>query len=242
MKAGLLALPFWSGDKVAAMRAARLVADLEPRFNEQFDFLFLARFDCTHDMETVNHVASKFAVHTYINRHRRGTGWPFGCNELFFGLLDYVYTQRLAGKIPEYKFILNFEGDSCPLRRDWLLRIEEAWDMAKVKVLGPMVPPGPPETGGKHINGNACYSADMEFLHHMARRLGGCSPAGGFDWILAPVFQKLGWANCPAMRSWWHCPPQIAESILQLQREDVVFLHGDKTESVHGIIRKQHSL
>lgn len=242
MKTGLLALPFWNGDKEAAMRVARLVADLEPNFNDQFDFLFLARFDCTHDMDTVRHVATKFSVQTYINRNRRGVGWPFGCNELFFGLLDYVYTMRLAGKIPEYKFILNFEGDSCPLRRDWLARLDEEWDKAKVKVCGPLVPPGPPETGGTHINGNAMYSADMEFLHHLARKIGGCNPAGGFDFLLAPMFRKMGWANCPAMRSHWHCGSVPAEAFEALQREGVCFLHGPKDDSGIKFVRKQNGI
>lgn len=242
MKRGIVSITFWERDKAAAMKIARLIADLEPTFNEQVDFLFLSRFDCAHDAETVNYVARKFATHTYINKNRRGVGWPFSCNECFFGLLDWVYTMRLANKLPEYKWVLNTEPDSCPLRRDWLLRLDEAWDKAKVKVLGPIVPPGPPETGGVHCNGNSLYSADMEFLHHLARKLGGCNPTGGFDFLLAPLFRKMGWADCRLMRSWWHCGPQTEDSIFQLQREGVVFLHGDKSDATHNIIRKQNGI
>jgi hypothetical protein len=224
------------------MRIARLAADLEPHFNDHFDFLFLARFDTPQDDATIKYVSAKFNVQTYINRHRRGVGWPHGCNELFFGLMDYVYTMRLADKIPNYKFILNFEGDSCPLRRDWLLRLNEQWDAHKVKVLGPIIPPGPPATGGIHCNGNAMYSCDMDFLHWIARKLGGCSPMGGFDFLLAPQFRQWGWADCRIMRSWWHCSPLTPEVVENLQRENVVFLHGDKSSATSDVIRKQNGL
>lgn len=234
----LLALQFWEGDKAQAMRVARLVADLEVRHSERVDFLFVSRFDCTQDMDTVKYVSSKFNTHTFINRHRRGSGWPFGCNDLWFGTMDHVYTERLARKMPDYKFILTFEADSCPLRRDWVLRLEEFWDNARVKVCGPMVPYGPPESGHRHINGNTMLSGDMDFLHWVSRKVGGCNPAGGWDWLLAPQFMKLGWANCPLMRSHWRAPDATDAGIVKLQEHGVAFLHGVKDESVINYIRR----
>ncbi len=220
------------------MRVARLVADLEVRHSDKVDFLFVSRFDCTHDMETVKHVSAKFNTFTYINRHRRGVGWPFGCNDLWFGTIDHVYTESLANKMPPYKFILTFEADSCPLRRDWLLRLEEFWDNTKMKIVGPMVSHGPPEAGHKHINGNCMVSGDMEFLHFIARKTGGCNPAGGWDWLLAPTFKKMGWSDCPMMRSHWRAPNALDEGILKLQEHNVAFLHGVKDDSVINFIRR----
>jgi hypothetical protein len=234
----LLALQFWHGDKEQAMKVARLIADLEPRHSERVDFLFVARFDTTHDMDTVKHVAAKFNVKTFINRHRRGVGWPFGCNDLWFGCMDHIYTEREAGHMPDYKFILTLEADSSPLRRDWILRLEEFWDKARVKVCGPMIPHGPPESGHKHINGNAMFSGDMDFLRLVSRKIGGCNPAGGWDWLLAPRFMKLGWANCPLMRSHWRAPNATEGGVYTLQENGVVFLHGVKDDSVLSYIRK----
>ena len=74
----LLALQFWKGDKDQAMRVARLIADLEPRHTDFADFLFVSRFDCEQDLATVEYVSQKFNVHTYVNRHRRGTGCRHG--------------------------------------------------------------------------------------------------------------------------------------------------------------------
>ena len=58
----LLALQYWDGDKEMAMKVARLIADMEPAHNADVDFLFCSRFDCTHDMDSVAHVAKKFRV------------------------------------------------------------------------------------------------------------------------------------------------------------------------------------
>lgn len=230
----LLALQFWEGDKGAAMENARLISDLEPRMSEIADFLFVSRFDCNLDMDTVQYVSKKFHVHTFLNRHRRGIGWPNACNEMWFGTVDYVYDYGRAKRIPEYKAVLTFEADASPLIPHWIQRLSEEWDKAKVKMLGPMQ-----SNPGEHINGNCLVSGDSEYLRLIGRTIGGCTPHAGWDYALAPIFKKLGWADCPRMKSFWGCSTMNESWFNDLIQHDVVFLHGIKDDSVRKMVRQR---
>jgi len=237
----LLNLQYWGGDRDAAMRVARFIADLEPSHSEAADILFSARFDCTHDEAAIKYVSRKFNVHTFINKHRRAEGWPFSCNELAIGSVDYVYTMNEANKLPRYKAILLLEGDSCPLTSDWIDTLHAEWDRLHEKganMIGAMIPPGPPETGGKHINGGSCVmSGDPEYLHWFARKIGGCRPTAGWDWLLAPLFQNKGWAACPGMRSYWRAPSMPREFFDRIRKEGAFFVHGVKDDSIQTHVR-----
>src|SRR6476660_5410226 len=123
----LVVISFWQGDQNMAMRLARLMADLSPGRNDLIDILFCARFDCPHDLAAEKYVARKFNVFTMISR-RRGTGWPHGCNELFFGMLEWVYHKKEAGHIPNYKAIFVVESDCAPLASNWIQLLHKGWD------------------------------------------------------------------------------------------------------------------
>lgn len=230
----LLAIQFFEGDKKAAMDTARLIADLEPRKSEIADFLFVSRFDCNHDVDTIAYVSQKFNVHTFINRHRQGREWPHGCNDLWFGTVDFVYDHGRAKRIPDYKAVLTFEADACPLIPHWIERLSESWDAAKVKMLGAMQ-----SNPGEHINGNCLISGDSEYLKLFGRTIGGCSPHAGWDYVLAPTFKKHGWADCPRMKSFWGCATMTVDWFNDLIQHDVVFLHGIKDSSVRDSVRKR---
>lgn len=232
----LLALQFWEKDKAQAMEVARLVADLEPRHSNQADFLFVSRFDCTQDMPTVEYVSRKFNVHHHINR-RRATGWPFGPNELWFGTMDYVFTYGVEAKrMADYKAVLTFEADAFPLCPNWIQTLSEEWDtLHPAKVVGALQ-----QYPGAHINGNALFSCDHEFMKWIARSVSGCSPHLGWDFALAPQFQKRGWRNSNLFRSWWQTPTLPVERYEALLREQVCFLHGVKDTSVIRHVRNKY--
>lgn len=231
----LLAIQYWENDRAQAMEVARLIADLEPRMSTAADFLFVSRFDCEHDMPSIQHVARKFNVHHY-RCIRRGQMWPHGCNELWFGTMDWVYGHTEAQRIPNYKAILTFEADASPLTPNWIQHLSDAWDKAAVKVFGAMITPGTPH---QHVNGNGMFSGDHKFLHWVAREVGGCSPQGGWDYLLAPQFRQHGWANCPGIRSWWQTPTLEKEKFDGLVAEGAVFLHGIKDDSVVRHVRNR---
>src|SRR6476660_7427789 len=98
----LICLPFWEGDKLQCMTLAKLLADLEETHSTKADVLFIARFDCKHDMDVVRNISRKFNVYTHTSK-RRGTGWPMGCNSLFFGTLEWVYYKMAGAQVPHYR-------------------------------------------------------------------------------------------------------------------------------------------
>jgi len=228
----LLVMQFWDGDKESAMRVARFIADLEPKHSEMADFLFVARFDALHHLETIQYVAKKFNVHSAVSK-RRGIGWPGGCNDLFFGAMDWVYSQSVAKKIPEYRAAMMLEGDSCPLHPGWIRRLSEDWEAAKVKIYGPLI------EKPLHVNGNCLVSCDLEFLKWLTREKGGCSPQGGWDYLLYRDFVRKGLANAPGMRSWWRVPEVTQGTYDQLLLEGVYFLHGIKNDSLSKLVRER---
>lgn len=231
----LLALQFWDGDKAQAMKVARLIADLEIRHSDQADFLFVSRFDCGHDKSTLDHVSRKFNTYKCVNR-RRGREWPHGCNDLWFGTMDYMFAMNAAKRLPTYKAILTFESDATPLAPNWISELSRAWDASQpTKVLGALQ-----SSPGPHVNGNAMFSGDLKFLKYIARDVGGCSPQGGWDFMLAPMFKRLGWRDSGLFRSWWNYPNMSEETFNQLGREGVVFFHGVKNDSAMNHVRRRY--
>lgn len=93
---------------------------------------------------------------------------------------------------------------------------------------------------GLHVNGNAMFSGDKAFLHRIARQISGCAPHAGWDYVLAPEFKKQGWADCAKMRSWWAYPTMPRETFEDLLRQDVVFHHGTKDDSVLRHVRQKY--
>lgn len=231
----LLALQFWDGDKEQAMKVARLVADLQPGICEIADFMFVARFDCTQDQRTIEHVSRKFNVQHFINQRFRGAEWPHGCNQLAFGTLDYVYTKMESKRIPDYKAVLLFEADSAPMHPAWISALSEEWDKKDVKVLGHLLAHGPDGKG--HVNGNCLISTDKAFLKWLCRDVGGCTPHAGWDWVLAPKFRQKGWADTPLIRSWYNQRGMTAETFETASRQGMALLHGFKDDSLLRHVR-----
>lgn len=241
----LLALQFWERDREQGMAAARLIADLEPRHNDRADFLFAARFDAKHDNATVEHVSKKFNTFTFTNRHRREEGWPAGPNALWFGTLDHIYDYGTAGKMPEYKAILTFEPDCVPVVPHWINALHSAWDSVSgkgIKTLGHLLQYPPQPKVRFHINGNALFSGELSFLHHIARKIGGCPPSSGWDFFLAPEFKKLGWSDTKVIRSHWNAQTCSAPFMDRITNEGCVFLHGVKDFSAQTYIRNRYLL
>lgn len=248
MKKILIAIPFWEQDKEQAILAARLIADLQVGHSDKADVLLMSRFDCPPaDKELLGYISRKFNCFSQVCK-RRGVGWGHGSNELFFGVMDWVYANTVARKLQEYKAILMFESDSCPLTPNWLTELHDSWDQSQrgpkpVKVFGPLLaqPEHPRMPKGiSHINANALYSGDIKFLKTVARDIGGCSPHGGYDWFLAPRFMQIGWKDCPQIKSWWrHCnaTPAVLDSLIH---QGVVMMHGFKDNSLLNLVRQRY--
>lgn len=233
----LLVLQFYSGDKKQAMDVARFIADLQPGRCSNADFLFVSRFDCSHDMETIRYVSQKFNVFHYVSK-RRGTGWPIGPNSQFFGVMEWVYHMGVARKIPRYKAVFTFEADCVPLDPNWINVCSRAWDAESAKhetfVFGCyLIYPGP------HINGNCMFSTDPAFLHWLVKKVGGSPPNAGWDYALYPDFKRWGAHDFPLLKSYWGSRT-FPESAFQAElHKGTVFIHGVKDNSLLNAARKK---
>lgn len=225
----LIALQFWGGDKARAMELAKFLADLEPERCRLADFLFAARFDCKLDDKMTRYVARKFNVYTRVSR-RRGTGWPDGCNELWFSVMEWVQSMVFAKKIPNYKAIFTCEADGCPIQRDWIARLSSEWDRVNkekpVVIAGALVEPGP------HINGNALISGHKNFLTWITKRIGGVRPGAGWDFILARDFERIGWADVPGIKSIYNTATFSLDSYKNMIAQNWIWVHGVKDLSL----------
>lgn len=228
-KSLLINLQYYGGDKATANRLARLIADMEPKRRDDVDFMFSCRYDCKHDSQTLEYVGRKFAVHSHVSK-RQAVGWPFACNELWFGSMTHVYDHRHV--LGEFEAILCMEADDTPMAPDWLNRLIDEWRAHKSVITGHFQTAPVP-----HINGNCLISGSKDFLAKI-RRIGSCSPSTGWDLVLAEKFRRWGWHPTPIILSEYCRPPIDEPYFKQLQESGVVLLHGVKGESGLEIAEK----
>lgn len=236
----LITLPFWIGDRNQAMAMARLLADLEPKHSDKADLLLVNRFDCPpFDAVTVKYLSRKFNVLQHKSA-RRETGWPAGCNGLFFGTLEYVYHMLQARKLPQYKAILNLASDVVPLVKDWLEYFHYQWEFLPGNLRHPVYCAGHLIPGDhEHINGDIfLYSAEERFLKWLARDVGCVKVRAGWDWVLAPKFREWGWGNIAGVHSLWNTPTMPAAEAAKWRANGAVMIHGVKDNSLLRYARK----
>ncbi len=237
----LIAIPFWKGDKLQAMKMARLLADIQQEHSQRADILFCARFDTTHDMKTVEYVSRKFNVHIHTSQ-RREVGWPHGCNGLFFGIMEWIHGRKEAKTIPAYRAVFLAESDGAPLSDDWIARLSLEWD--KLNELQPVYMAGAfiPDivNNHPHVNGGCCFlSTDDKFTGWITKQIAGIKSNAGWDWILNRHFEKWGWADMPSIKSEWHRPAFTEKEWDSYVKRGVVWLHGLHDDSLMEVARKK---
>jgi hypothetical protein len=230
----LITLLFWEGDKKQTMKLARLLADLEPKHCDKADFLFVARFDCKHDEDTIKYVARKFNVYRMTSKSR-AIGWPLGCNGIFFSAIEWAYFKMLGGQIPHYRSLLILAGDGGPIVSNWLDLSVKCAELDKTFISGALIP-GEHE----HINGDFCFvSCNLKFLKWLIELTRTSGRRAGWDWYLAPSFRGWGWKGIPA-KSVWRKPEPFSESDWENEvSEGTIWYHGVKDDSLIDMARKK---
>jgi hypothetical protein len=237
-----LVLQFWDGDRDAAFRNALRIADNEPAFRKDVEFVFVSRFDSLLDKEVAAKVAKKFKTSSF-RCTRRGTGWPSGCNDMW---ADWVCTGAM-GKVfsrewDDVKAMFTFEADAIPVHTDWIDRLSAEWDRAAEKgkyIVGCFMPP--PQNGPVgHINGNALFAPD---LFRRQSCVLGCNPGVGWDAAHAGQFEPH-WYPTPLITNYYRAV-NVAEKHIRRAAEDgrtPVVIHGAKDLSVEqfadSVLRK----
>jgi hypothetical protein len=234
VKKGLLAIQYWPGDQEKAFRLAKLIADNEPKHCELADFLFVARFDASHDSKVVEYVSRKFDVRT-MKTASRATGHPFGCWMLWFSLMEWVYHMKNARKIPDYSWVLTFEADTAPTRPDWLSVLNSEWERLSSYVVGA-------ETfhWRHHINGNLMASCDLSFLKWLVLGVtsSGVAPQNAWDIDLFPQFVRWGAGFTPAIVNVCGKPSLSLKEFEDFRNSGAAFIHGVKNDDLYNLSRE----
>ncbi len=218
----LLVMQFWDGDKTAAMKAARLIADLEPEFRADVDFMFAARFDCKHDDETAAYVARKFHVERFTSR-RTAKGYPIGPNELWFDIVCKL-AARQAAKILPYYAAHFMEADGGPAHPLWIGMLQEQFLLTSPAFMGHWIA----DHYTPHMNGNLTVGSGV--LHRL-RKLGGSPATQPWDLFLAKYLPSWGYRHTNLIRSDHGRRTVSAEDFFEIHRSGVAYYHGVKDGS-----------
>lgn len=230
----VVALQFWEGDKDRAMHLARLIADIEPVKNDLVDFAFFARFDATHDEDTIAKVSRKFNVWK-MTCERQGTGWPNGCNAMALDLLQQA-NRRANAEWKQVKAVYLIESDVLPMRRDWLKLLSQEWDegAAKGKLLLGSWHPFHSSVG--HLNGNMLV--DPQIVSKI-KGLEACRPGQAWDTEFALKFEPH-WTKSRQMANHYNFQRSISPEVLFSSvdgKTPVAVVHGIKDASGERQVR-----
>jgi hypothetical protein len=167
---------YWDGDKTKIENVARLAADLLPEPTDQAEALFVARYDASSPSAGVQYrLGQKFSKCDVWPCDRRATGFPGGCNEMAYGLLNYVYIQRhMKLKFQDITTILMLEGDCVITRPTWVEELCADWESAYnygKRIVGAVQKAIPEIPTNEHINAVAMY--DPEILRLIPQMIGG---------------------------------------------------------------------
>jgi hypothetical protein len=114
----ILALQYYEGDRVPAMRLARLLADLEPRPRTDVVLGLVCQpgTPCSDDVrDTIAYCGEKFPV-VPVTSEFGALGWGDGSGQLWRGTMTHFSRERRG-----HSSIFTFDGaDGVPLHNNWL--------------------------------------------------------------------------------------------------------------------------
>jgi len=239
----LIAGLYWGGDKIEMERAIDLASDLLSEKATNAHLLFVGRHDAEPpSAELIEHTKEKFVSVKHWRCTRSGTGYPSGCNDLAYGLFQYVGEQRrFNNHYRDVDAVLIFESDCAITRKGWVEELLNEWEREKAKKRTIVGSIQPKRRWGKdvdyHVNAVAMYHPDI--LHVLPALTGG-PPDIGWDYhhrhaMLTQVgdtklikldFQKK------------HITPEE----LFDQNKDVLIYHGVKSDDAIRAVRERYQL
>jgi hypothetical protein len=185
----LVTLPYWEGDKAMMEKTVNLACDLQEEFVENIELMFVPRFDSSDPSTAIRVKASqKFGKVHLWKCTRVGVGFPHGCNELAYGILNHVPMEKHLNPKAYVGIdaMLIFEADCVFLKKNWGTYLHEEWAAARAAkklIAGPVIPSCPPHTQ-EHVNAVALWSWDV--TKHLKPLLGG-PPLTGWDNYHGPI-------------------------------------------------------
>lgn len=165
----LIVLSFWDGDHEQMGTLCHLLSDLEPVKNQYADILLYRRSDSAEmDPDIRSKLLSKFSkVHSMKCRRLNAVGYPLGCNEMFYDLIEQI---RAPAWSTNYFAFYNMESDCVPLAVNWIQQLSDEYKKTNEEnsAIGHFC-----EKPVLHMNGASIYSTDF------FNRAGGLDLLGG---------------------------------------------------------------
>jgi hypothetical protein len=223
MKPIVLCMQFWEKDKEKAMQVARLISEMQPAFTNDYHFMFVARHDAIHDVNTIRQVSRRFPVWTHTCT-RKEIGWPAGPNGMASDMFVESLKRFRSGLWANVEAVWLLEADILPLTIDWLSRIRTEWSEAKKPVMGAWQPEWSPVG---HVNGNMLFVPD---LAARVRNLEGCPPHIPWDTYHAMALSRH-WHKSAQMVNFYKRTQVGANELWPDNKEPYVFVHGIKDDS-----------
>lgn len=131
MKRLALVIPFYDADREQAMRMAKFICDLEPKYRDDVFLCFVNRWDCPpiHPAEMMRFITT-FRVEWFAST-TKAEGHPAGPNAMAKDI--FLEAQRLvdAQRWADVDALLLMEPDCVPVAKDWLDQLRAEWDRAQ---------------------------------------------------------------------------------------------------------------
>jgi len=229
----LVALQYWRGDEAEALSLARLIADIEPKEREDVVLVLARAFDCPLSPEaeaTQKHCSAKLRT-MLLQSHVERVGHPSGCYGVWAGTVGRLYQLWSSGMIDSrHDSVATFEADGCPVRSDWLDRLQAAHGRTLtqgLRVTGAVMDEPIP-----HVNGNLVMHLSVwgdrpslrDSIHNVAWDIQHAR-------VLIPLTRPCGVIrNEYETRDW-------TEGCLAGIAREAAWVHGCKDDSILRIVR-----
>lgn len=151
----VIALQYWSGDRNAAQRLAKFIADNEPVRRDDVELCIVRRHDAAPmDSELVLALGEKFALTERVTPEHV-VGYPASPNFMAYDVM------QAAADWEDVNAVLLMEADCVPVAKDWINQLKGDWMRAQAAgklVLGSWR--AACHANG-HINGNMLFSPSL---------------------------------------------------------------------------------
>lgn len=223
----LFALQVYHADIEQAVHLSKLLAQLNGDRLEHplADAMVVYRRDCPANKRLEENLEEAFGRVLVYRTSRREVGFPGGPNGMWCDLMQHLATSQRHGHMT-HEVVLTTEADALPLCKDWVEVLLAAWRKEKVQVAGHRLPNGEHDCG--HINGNALFAPTISAKE---MRLVGCPAQSAWDTYFAQIFERLGWADIPEIRSIYRKTMITPAELEDVRSQGCVWLHGVKDNS-----------
>lgn len=228
----LICISYRSEDMQMAISLLNVICDIEHGINAIADIALVARADAIGPPSGWdNRAKQKFSEVHLFRTSKVVSGYPEGCNEMFYDLRDRMAMASMCSK---YDCWFNLEPDCIPLSRDWISKVWTEWK--RVRSLGGLAMGHVKMRPQIHLNGAAVYASEHANIVTMLPPRKGWA----YDLLNADRFLKDG-HDTPLIGGIWN-KSTISEAELfgytKTPNARPVVFHGVKDSSAVDAVRK----